>query len=148
MYMIYINADDDKIRKNGMEPEDFWATVKANLKDCGFIQLKEDPHYFAEWEEKATLGHCWAIQSAFANDLPEVVNSMTEYTLYEVGRVSKPVIREEDKERFTYLKSFDEFSDEDIAFKRNANYLDNMLHEIELIKEKGKRKKQPIKFNK
>ena len=146
MYLIYIDASEEKIKENGMTYEKFWETIKVNFEDNGFLQVEGAPQYFAEWEEKKTLGHVWALQSAFANDLPEFVRSMTEYVVYEVGKMQDPIIREEDKERIAFLKTLEPFAGDDIAIEINASYLDNMLHELDLIKKHGKRKSKPVSF--
>ena len=148
MYMIYVDANDKDIMRNGMAPEEFWGLIKVNLEDNGFMQLEGTHKYYAEWKEEATLGHVWALQAAFVNDLPECVRSMTDYTVYEVGRTMKDPVRPVDAERFGILKTYDGFADVDnIEFMRNANYLDNMLHEIDLTHIHGKRKKKPIDFH-
>lgn len=146
MYLIYIDADEKKMAENGMTPEKFWRTIKVNLEDNGFMQVEGAPQYFAEWAEDKTLGHVWALQSAFANDLPECVNAMTEYTVYEVGHIEDPVIEEEDKERIAFLKTLEPFAGDDVTIERNANYLKNMLHELELIEKHGNRKVKPVDF--
>ena len=144
MYLIYVNADDDKIIKNGMTLEEFWEILKINFEDNDFILLEGTQQWFVNWKENKTLGHVWAIQSAWANDLPECVRSMTEYTVYEAGMIEDPIIREEDKGRVEYLKSFKEFSGDDISIERNGSYLDNMIKELGLIEKHGKRKNKPV----
>ena len=69
---------------------------------------------------------------------------MTEYTVYEAGMIEDPIIREEDKSRIEYLKSFKEFSGDDISIERNGSYLDNMIKELGLIEKHGKRKNKPV----
>lgn len=144
MYLIYVDADDDKIVENGMSPEEFWETLKVNFEDVGFMLLDGTHQWFVNWDENKTLGHVWAIQSAWANDLPECVRSMKEYTVYEAGYIEDPIVTEEDVDRFAYLKSRKEFSDDDIAIERNSNYLNNMIKELGLIEKHGKRKSKPV----
>lgn len=144
MYLIYVNADDDKIIENGITPEDFWEILKINFEDNDFMLLEGTHQWFVNWKENKTLGHVWAIQSAWANDLPECVRSMTEYTVYEAGMIEDPIIREEDKSRIEYLKSFKEFSGDDISIERNGSYLNNMIKELGLIEKHGKRKNKPV----
>ena len=146
MYLFYIDASEEKVKENGMTSETFWETIKANFEENGFMQVEGAPQFFAEWAENKTLGHVWALQSAFANDLPEFVRSMTEYTVYEVGKIQDPMIREEDKERIAFLKTLDPFAGDDVTIEINSSYLDNMLHELDLIKKHGKRKSKPVNF--
>ena len=147
MYLIYIDADDAKIRENGMTPEIFWSTVEANLSDCGFELIEGTGKWFANWEENVTLGHVLAIQNSWVEDLPECVKSMTEYTVYQAGRIFAEEIDFNVAKSISELRKNKEFSDRNTGIKFQADYIVNILKAIEKNKTRGRAADKPVTFH-
>ena len=146
MYLIYIDADNTKIKENGMTTEEFWATVEENLSACGFDLIEGTGKWFANWEDTATLGHVLAIQNSWVEDLPECVKAMTEYVVYTADMIPAKVIDINIARAIRELRQYEQFSDKKIGIELQADYTKNILKGIEKNKTREKVKDKPVTF--
>ena len=142
MYIIHIVVDNDKLANNGISPEQFWKTAKLNMEENEFMQLEGDEHWYINWEDTATLGHVWALQFAWEDDLPEYASAMTKYEVYETFEVVEPVVNDTDKKRFGFLKSLQSFQNDNIVFERAFNCLNLMMEDVLAAEKKAAKKKR------